>query len=74
MRKIWAKSILLGSGIITMMGISTPLVQATAQHDKQISEVRQTTPLYLRLSTGLPSNSDKQEPNTKTPIALAPKK
>lgn len=65
MNRIWGKLILSISGIIALVGINTSSVQATAQYDRQIAEVRQTTPLYLKLGVGILSNFDRQKPNIK---------
>lgn len=56
MKGIWAKLISLTSGIVALVGINTPSVQSTIQHNKQIAEVRETTPLYLKLGVGIQSN------------------
>lgn len=65
MKRIWVKLILFASGILALAGINTPSAQATVQYNKQIAEVRQTTPLYLKLGTGILSNFDKQKTNIK---------
>lgn len=63
MKPIWGKFILLASGILALVGINTPSVQATVQYNKQISEIKQNTPLYLKLGGNFISNYGKQKPN-----------
>lgn len=65
MKRIWVKIIPLLSGILALAGINTSSAIATVQYNKQIAEVRQTTPLYLKLGTGILSNFDKQKTNMK---------
>ena len=65
MKGIWVKIIPLLSGILALAGINSSSAQATIQYNKQIAEVRQTTPLYLKLGAGMLSNFDKQNYDTK---------
>lgn len=50
MKKLWGKTILLFSGLLALAGITTAPAQANIYYEKQIAEVRQTTPVYLKLS------------------------
>jgi hypothetical protein len=63
MKNIWIKLILLVSGTLALVGINTSSAQATTQYNKQIAEVRQTTPLYLKLGIDIFSNRDKPNHN-----------
>lgn len=63
MKNIWIKLILLVAGTLSLVGINTFSAQANTQYNKQIAEVRQTTPLYLRLGADIFSNQNKQNPN-----------
>jgi hypothetical protein len=63
MKKILAKTAFLISGILALVGISTPSVQATPLYHKQIAEVRQTTPLYLRLAADIAQQINKPNQN-----------
>ncbi len=65
MKRIWVKIIPLLSGILALAGINNSSAQATIQYNKQISEVRQTTPLYLKLGADMLSNFNKQNSDTK---------
>lgn len=65
MKRIWVKLILLVSGILALVGINTPPVQANTQYNKQVAEVRQTTPLYLKLGGNILPNYGKQNHNIK---------
>lgn len=63
MKKILVKMAFFISGILALVGISTPSAQATALYHKQIAEVRQTTPLYLRLAADIAQQINKNKPN-----------
>jgi hypothetical protein len=63
MKKILVKMAFLISAILALVGINTPSVQATALYHKQIVEVKQTTPLYLRLSVGMAQQINKNTPH-----------
>jgi hypothetical protein len=61
MKRIWGKIILSLSGILALVGINASSGQANIQFNKQIAEVRQTTPLYLNLGGGIQSNHSGQK-------------
>lgn len=63
MKNIWLKLIILVSGTLALVGINASSAQATIQYNKQIAEVRETTPLYLKLGVDIYSNRDKQNNN-----------
>ena len=63
MKPIWGKFIILASGILALVGINTPSVQAAVQYNKQISEIKQNTPLYLKLGGDFISNYGNQKTN-----------
>lgn len=63
MKKISVKMAFLISGILALAGINTSSAQATALYNKQIAEVKQTTPLYLRLAIDIAHQINKNRPN-----------
>lgn len=65
MKTMLGKIGLLLSGILTLVGINTTLTQATINYNKHTAEVRQTTPLYLKLGIYSPwlTNKDKKDLN-----------
>ena len=50
MKRTWVKLMVLVSGVLSLIGINMSSVQAnTYRPNKQIAEVRKTTPVYLKL-------------------------
>lgn len=65
MKGIWVKLMLLASGLLALIGINTPSVQANTHHNKQIAEVRNTTPVYLKLGIDISPQVNKNKHNIK---------
>jgi predicted choloylglycine hydrolase len=63
MKNVWIKMAFLISGILALVGVNTPSAQATALYHKQIAEVKQTTPLYLRLAPDIAQQINKHNPH-----------
>jgi len=63
MKRIWTKLILPVSGILALVGINASSGHGNIQFNKQIAEVRQTTPVYLKLGGGILTNNSGQKTN-----------
>lgn len=57
MKRIWTKLVFLVAGVLAFLGIQ-PSWAALTPPSQQIGEVKETTPLYLKLGTDRVSLSD----------------